>query len=154
MRNQISSDEVAERTRLTMTIKQFFAPLRLPFTGRLPTIPYYLKALLLSGIRLVILSLWGAFIYMLSRGRIGIAVVVFVIGMIFSAFKAIDLGIVWLTYVCYLAEAIQFLVSLYVGWRVARAASRVKYVEEIELIDEKGQLIKTFQQPISPPGKS
>ena len=131
-------------------MRRFFEPIRLPFTlVKLPSMPYYVRALLLGVLRGGIALLLGPEAYFLARGRIAIALSVFMVKMGFALFKHDETGRSWMIYLALGAEAVQFILSLYVGYRLTNAEPTVEMVEQVEVVDEKGNLIRTFEKKLT-----
>lgn len=132
-------------------MKRLFEPLRLPFTlPALPDMPYYLRAFLVGGIRLGIAFLLGPEAYFLSRLRIWIAICVFLVRIVFALGKHDTTGRQWMLYLAVTAEVVQIALSLYVGYRLANAKPTVDMVEQIDVVDEQGRLITTYEKKVSP----
>ena len=132
-------------------MKRLFEPLRLPFTvPKLVDIPYYIRAFLIGAIRLTIAILVGPEAYFISRLRIGMAISVFLVKIIFALFKHDATGRLLMIYLAVAAEIVQIGISLYVGYRLANAKPTVEMVEEIDVVDEQGRLITTYEKKVSP----
>ena len=132
-------------------MKRLFEPLRLPFTvPKLFAIPYYIRALLAGAIRLTIAILLGPEAYFISRLRIGMAISVFLVKIVFALFKQDVTGRQWMLYLAIAAEIVQIVISMYVGYRLENARPTVEMVEEIEVVDEQGRIITTYEKKVSP----
>ena len=132
-------------------MKRLFEPLRLPFNlPKLPNMPYYVRALLAGGLRLSIAFLLGPEAYFISRLRIGMAISVFLVKTIFALFKHDSTGRQLMVYLAVAAEIVQISISLYVGYRLANATPTVEVVEQIDVVDEQGRIITTFEKKVSP----
>lgn len=132
-------------------MKRLFAPLSLPFkVPKLFDIPYYIQAFLVGAIRLTIAILLGPEAYFISRLRIGMAISVFLIKMVFALFKQDATGRQWMLYLAIAAEIVQIGMSLYVGYRLANATPTIEVVEQIDLVDKQGRLITTYEKKVSP----
>ena len=134
-------------------MNRFFAPLRLPISVDLfPRLPYYVKTLLVSSLRTAIALLLGPEAYFLSRGRVGIAVSIFLIKIGFALADHDHTGRMWMRYLALLAEAIQVLVSLVAGYRLARTTPAVELVEQVDFVDESGAVISSYESKLADRG--
>lgn len=132
-------------------MKRLFESLRLPFTvPKLFNLPYYIRAFLIGAIRLTVAILLGPEAYFISRLRIGMAISVFLVKIVFALFKHDATGRLWMLYLAIAAEIVQIGISLYVGYRLANAQPTVEVVEQIDVVDEEGRLITTYEKKVSP----
>ena len=132
-------------------MKRLFEPLSLPFrVPKLFDIPYYIQAFLVGAIRLTIAILLGPEAYFISRLRIGMAISVFLVKMVFALFKQDATGRQWMLYLAIAAEIVQIGMSLHVGYRLANATPTIEVVEQIDIVDEQGRLITTYEKKVSP----
>ena len=131
-------------------MRRFFEPIRLPFRlFEMPGVPYYVRALIFGVLRGGIALLLGPEAYFLARGRILIALVIFMVKIGFALFKHDETGRLWMLYLALGAEAVQFILSLYVGYRLANAEQTLELVERVEVVDEQGNLIKTYEKKLT-----
>ena len=133
-----------------MTVKTFFSPLRLPFSVPNFGLSAVVITLIKSVLRFVVLYMAGPVWYFISRGRIGLALGLFLISILFNKVGFLTSGLRYLTYLCIAGELIQLGMSLYVIWVRANRPAPTEYVEQVDIVDQNGQLLRRTQQPVDP----
>lgn len=133
-----------------MTVKTFFSPLRLPFTLPDFGLPKAVRIVVISAFRFGVLAWLGPVWYLVSRGRVGPAIGLFLVSIVFYKAGIVETGLRYLTYLCVLAECIQLGVSFYVMRVRASRPAPTEFVEEVDIVDQHGYLIRRTQHSIDP----